>query len=256
MRPPSFDPKTLRTYLRRHRIADMPALKEAMGTSADLTVFRKLQSLGYLSSYTHRGRFYTLRELARFDDDGLWSHEEVWFSRHGTLVNTLTAWVTHSAQGWFADELADRLHVAVQDPLHDLVQQGRARRVEIGGRFLYTAADARSSKDQIRARRTAQAIPLVADATALAVSPDELKTAILLFYSLLDEQQRRLFAGLESIKLGRGGDTMLATFLNLDPHTVARGRHQLLDHDVASERIRRVGGGRLPVEKKQPTSSR
>jgi hypothetical protein len=65
MRPASFDPKTLRTYLRRHRIADLPALKEAMGTSADLTVFRKLQSLGYLSSYTHRGRFYTLREIAR-----------------------------------------------------------------------------------------------------------------------------------------------------------------------------------------------
>src|SRR2546428_4970536 len=105
-----------------------------------------------------------------------------------------------------------------------------------------------------RTRRTAHAVPLVADATALAVSPDDLKAAILLFYSLLDEQQRRLFAGLESIKLGRGGDTILATFLNLDPHTVARGRHQLLDHEVAPARTRREGGGRPPVEKKRPTS--
>ena len=254
MRPPSFDPQTVRTYLRRHRIADLPALKQALGTPADLTVVRKLQPLGYLTSYTHRGRFYTLREIARFDDDGLWSHEAVWFSRHGTLMRTLEAWITPAGQGWFADELADRLHVDVQDPLHDLVRQGRLRRVDLAGRFLYTAADARRSKDQIRARRTAHAVPLVADATALAVSPDELKAAILLFYGLLDEQQRRLFAGLESIKLGRGGDTILATFLNVDPHTVARGRQQLLDHDVAPERIRRVGGGRLPVEKKRPTS--
>jgi len=256
MRPPSFDPQTLRTYLRRHRIADLPALQESLGTSADLTVFRKLRPLGYLSSYTHRGRFYTLREIVRFDEDGLWSHDAVWFSRHGTLVNTLTAWIPRSSQGWFADELADRLHVDVQDPLHDLVRQGRVRRVEVGGRFLYTAADARAAKDQIRARRTAHAVPLVADAAALAVSPDDLKAAILVFYSLLDEQQRRLFAGLESIKLGRGGDTILATFLNLDPHTVARGRQQLLDHDVAPARTRRVGGGRPPVEKKRPTSSR
>ena len=87
------------------------------------------------------------------------------------------------------------------------------------------------------------------------MSPDELHAAILLFYSLLDEQQRRLVAGLESIKLGRGGDTILATFLHLDPHTVARGRQQLLDHDVVPERIRRMGGGRPPVEKKRPTSS-
>jgi len=64
-----------------------------------------------------------------------------------------------------------------------------------------------------------------------------------LFYSLLDEQQRRLFAGLESIKLGLGGDTILATFLNLDAHTVARGRQQLLDHDVARERSRFVLNG-------------
>jgi hypothetical protein len=255
MRPASFDAQRLRAYLHRHTIADLPALKHALGTSADLTVFRKLKSLGYVSSYTHRGRFYTLRMIARFDEDGLWSHEAVWFSRQGTLMATLAAWIPQSPQGWFADELADRLHVDVHDPLHDLVRQGRVRRAEIGGRFLYTAAEARRSKDQIRARRTAHAVPLVADASALQLSPDELKAAILLFYSLLDEQQRRLFAGLESIRLGVGGDTILATFLNVDAHTVARGRQQLLDHDVASGRVRRVGGGRPLAEKKRPTSS-
>lgn len=255
MRPTTFDPQSLRTYLQRHTIADLPALKHALGTSADLTVFRKLKPLGYVSSYTHRGRFYTLRTIARFDKAGLWSHEAVWFSRHGTLMATLAAWIPESPQGWFADELAERLHVDVHDPLHDLVRQGRVRRAEIAGRFLYTAAEARRSKDQVRARRTAHAVPLVADASALHVSPDELKAAILLFYSLLDEQQRRLFAGLESIKLGLGGDTILAAFLNLDAHTVARGRQQLLEDNVALGRVRRVGGGRPPVEKKRPTSS-
>jgi hypothetical protein len=168
---------------------------------------------------------------------------------------TLEAWIPRAPQGWFAEDLADRLHVDVYDPLHDLVRQGRVRRAEIAGRFLYTAAEVRRAKDQIRARRMAHAVPLVADAAALQVSPDELKAAILLFYSLLDEQQRRLFAGLESIKLGLGGDTILATFLHVDAHTVARGRQQLLDHDVAPGRVRREGGGRPPAEKKRPTSS-
>jgi hypothetical protein len=126
----------------------------------------------------------------------------------------------------------------------------------VTGRFLYTSSDSRQAKDQIRTRLTTQSVPLVADASALQVSPDELKAAILLFYSLLDEQQRRLFAGLESIKLGHGGDATLAQFLGLDPHTVARGRQQLLNQDVAPGRTRRAGGGRKPVEKKLPTSSR
>jgi hypothetical protein len=125
----------------------------------------------------------------------------------------------------------------------------------VAGRFLYTAADGRQSRDQLRSRQTAHSVPLLTDASALQVSPDELKAAILLFYSLLDEQQRRLFAGLESIKLGRGGDSVLAVFLGLDPHTVARGRQQLLDQNVSTGRTRRSGGGRKPVEKKPPTSS-
>jgi len=88
------------------------------------------------------------------------------------------------------------------------------------GRFLYTSADRRQARDQLRTRRTAQSVPLVADASAPQVSRDELKAAILLFYSLLDEQQRRLFAGLESMKLGHGGDSILAEFLGVDPHTM------------------------------------
>ena len=73
----------------------------------------------------------------------------------------------------------------------------------------------------------------------------------LLFYSLLDEQQRRLYAGLESLKRGRGGDRSLADFLELHPHTVARGRQQLLAQDVEVDRARRTGGGRKRVEKKR-----
>ena len=256
MRPLSFDPQALRKHLLRHKIATLPELKSALGTTADLTVFRKLKLLDYLSSYTHRGRYYALREAARFDAAGLWSHEAVWFSRYGTLVSTIESFVNESPRGWFADELADILHAEVQDPLHDLARAGRLRRSEVAGRFLYTSADGRQARDQLRTRQTAQSVPLVADASALQVSPDELKAAILLFYSLLDEQQRRLFAGLESMKLGHGGDSILAEFLGLDPHTVARGRQQLLEQKVSTGRTRRSGGGRKRVEKKPPTSSR
>jgi len=177
------------------------------------------------------------------------------FPVYGTLVSTIESVVNQSPNGWFADELADVLHAEAQDPLHDLVRAERLRRSEVAGRFLYTSADGRQARDQLRTRQTAQSVPLLTDASALQVSPDELKAAILLFYSLLDEQQRRLFAGLESIKLGHGGDSVLAEFLGLDPHTVARGRQQLLDQNVSTGRTRRSGGGRTPVEKKPPTSS-
>jgi hypothetical protein len=253
MRPTSFNPSVLRKHLRRHKIADVAELKSALGTDADLTVFRKLKQLGYLASYTHRGRFYTLTEIARFDDRGLWSHDAVWFSRRGTLLATVEAFVNHSSKGYYAHELAETLHAEVQEPLRHLAQQQRLARIEIHGQFLYTAVDSLQRRNQTLARRSAQAVPLAVHSAALQASPDELKAAIILFYGLLDEQQRRLFAGLESIRLGHGGDTLLGDFLGLDAHTVAHGRQQLLDQNVVSGRTRRAGGGRTAAEKKHPT---
>ena len=253
MRPASFDPAVLRRHLRQRKIADLPELKRVLGTDTDLTVFRKLKQLDYLASYTHRGRFYTLAEVARFDDHGLWSREAVWFSRYGTLLNTVEAFVNTSANGYHAPELADALHAEVQQPLRHLVQWQRLSRIEVDGQFLYTSVDSAERRKQTLARRSAQAVPVAVHAATLQLSPDELKAAILLFYSLLDEQQRRLFAGLESMRVGHGGDTLLGDFLGLDVHTVARGRQQLLNRNVVGGRTRRVGGGRIATEKKRQT---
>ena len=69
---------------------------------------------------------------------------------------------------------------------------------------------------------------------------------------MLNEKQRRLYAGLESIKYGRGGDQRLAALLQLNPQTVARGRKELLAQEADSERVRKSGGGRKRTEKKRP----
>ncbi len=253
MRPPSFLPGPLQDLLRRNRIASLPELKKALGTDVSVTVFRKLRSLDYLTSYTHCGRYYTLRQVVPFDDLGLWSHQGVCFSRHGTLLATAEAFVNRSLRGYFAEELAQTLHVEVQDTLHELVRRQTISRQLASGLYLYTASEPATRQRQLLTRRSAQAVPTVTDASRLEVSPDELKTAILLFYSLLDEKQRRLYAATESFKLGHGGDRQLADFLGMDPHTIARGRRELLDQEVELDRVRRAGGGRKAAEKKRPS---
>src|ERR1019366_8679513 len=66
MRPLSFRSDELRSLLLRNKIATLDELKQALGTSVNVTVFRKLKPLAYLTSYSHRGRYYTLRDVARF----------------------------------------------------------------------------------------------------------------------------------------------------------------------------------------------
>ena len=77
----------------------------------------------------------------------------------------------------------------------------------------------------------------------------ELHTQVNFFLSTLDEHQRRLYVGLESKKLGHGGDRRLATIADLSVDTISKGRGEL-QRAEASERIRAPGGGRLRAEKK------
>ncbi len=46
MRPERYDPEAVIALLRQRKIATMEDLKEALGTAADATVFRKLASCG------------------------------------------------------------------------------------------------------------------------------------------------------------------------------------------------------------------
>ena len=252
MRPTEFSSKSLARLLRKQKIASLPELMAALGTEARRTVFRKLSELPYRSSYSHRGRYYTLADVAQFDELGLWSFRDVCFSVYGTLLSTAVAMVESSEFGYFVDELDNMLRVGTKDALRKLVQGSLLTREKISGQFLYCAADLGRARRQLMARRALLCEPGASGPLPeAAIIPDELMAAIVLFFSLLDERQRRLYAGLESLKTGRGGDPRIAELLGLDVATVARGRRELLDRDVAIERVRRPGGGRTSLEKKR-----
>jgi len=74
----------------------------------------------------------------------------------------------------------------------------------------------------------------------------------------LDEQERRWVAGLESKKIGYGGDTTVARITGLHVDTIRRGREELDAGlmDRPTDRVRRPGAGRPPVKKKIRPSSR
>lgn len=77
-----------------------------------------------------------------------------------------------------------------------------------------------------------------------------------LFLSRLDEQQRRWYVAMEAQKLGHGGSKQLATITGINVNTIRKGRREMGNELVnrPDGRIRLEGGGRKPVEKKNPSS--
>ncbi len=256
MKNERYHANDLKSLILKSKMSTMVEMKAIIGTKVDATIFRKLRELHYLRSYSHRGKYYTVPEVTRFDAKGLWACRGVHFSKQGSLLNAIAYHVDRSVAGYFEYEIESLLHVTVRVAVLKLLKENRISRQKVSGRYLYCSARVRKRNRQSNDRKKYQ---IIEDSTLEPMSSEmmfqEGKTLVELFLSLLDEKQRRLFAGLESIKLGYGGDQKIAHLFGLDMHTVAKGRKELCRGEIETDRVRRIGGGRKFLEKKRRKSS-
>ena len=145
MRTLQFSSEDLRSFFFDHTIGTMEQLKDVLGTSVDMTIYRKLRQLSYLTSYSHHGKYYTLEELTDFDSFGLWQFDVAHFSKYGTLLKTAQMLIEQSDKGYSVSELRVRLGVDVKEALLQLYKEHRVNREEIAGRYVMAADGARSA---------------------------------------------------------------------------------------------------------------
>ncbi|MBU2647544.1 hypothetical protein KKI24_22745 [bacterium] len=251
MKTSKNDASALKKLLWEKKAATMSDLKSALDTDVNMTVFRKLKELSYITSCSHSGRYYTLSDIPDFDKDGLWQYNSIIFSIHGTLLNTVKAFIDGSQSGYTVGELKRILKVDVKEPLLTLFRKKQLYRKKVLDRYVYFAADPQIKKHQLLHRSEQQSETTVSVEYGIDQSlPDKIKKSIWLFFSTLNEKQRRWYAGLESLKMGYGGDKAMASLFGIDPHTVAKGRSELLSESIDMQRVRKKGAGRRPVEKK------
>ena len=75
-----------------------------------------------------------------------------------------------------------------------------------------------------------------------------------IFFSRLDEQQRRWYAALEVQRRGHGGATLVSQITGIHVDTIRRGRGEL-EQELEGrpvDRVRLPGGGRKPIEVRTP----
>lgn len=251
MRPEKYTTRSLYNYLKTNKIASMDELKRVLGTGINKTVFRKLKQISYRSSYSHKGKYYTTNDIADFNTLGLWSCNNIFFSKYGTLLNTVKNFIENSEAGYSVHELNKIMHVSTKEALLNTHKNGTLYRKKITGLYVYFSSKPMVRKRQIQIRETKHvtlsSINILNEHEKLS---DKIKAAIILFFSILNEKQRRLYAGLESLKLGHGGDQLISELFGIDAHTISKGRKELLSDDIDTRKIRTSGGGSKKIKKK------
>jgi hypothetical protein len=180
----------------------------------------------------------------------------VWFSRFGNLLQTAEAFVHGSDAGYSAAELKDILQVKTKHALTQLVREARLSRESFEAVYVYLSVQKDVARRQIKARK---AFLQQSPASLIVANPDlatdEAKALLVLFCSMLNEKQRRLYAGLESLKLGHGGDAHIASILGHGSAYRCK-RAQGIDGRGFNRhrRLRAPGAGRPSQEKKHRKS--
>ncbi len=192
MLAPDHSEKALRRFFLKQRIGQLKDLFRVLNTNSRMSVFRRLKTLGYLSSFTHAGRYYSLADVPQFDQWGLWFYRQVGFSRAGTLKSTIVELVNDSATGMTPKELREllklsaRLHSrnqmtcaelprkpsrhakifgnsssdsnTVYNTLRALVHSGQLSQQKVGGYSIYLGADTQRAAKQVAERRELAAV--------------------------------------------------------------------------------------------------
>jgi len=145
--------KGMQALVRRRRVVALEALCEVLGTRSRMTVFRRLKGVGYLSSFSDGGRYYTLAGVPAFDEFGLWFYQGIGFSRAGTLKDTVARQVDGAPDGRTHGELQHVLRVRVHNTLHELLREGRIGRERWRRVSLYVSASPKRAAEQVAGRQ-------------------------------------------------------------------------------------------------------
>jgi len=216
-------------------------LKNILQTTSRMTVFRKLKHLPYKTSYSHCGKYYTLDSIANYDNNGIWAYNQIYFSKFGTLKNTVLHHIDKSIIGFTCYELEEFLRIPVHNTVLDLWKNSKINREQIAKEYIYLSVEKGDTQFDLRKQYiTSENSMVPKEAT------DEY---LVLFMSLLNEKQQRLFAGYESMKLGYGGDEKISQKTGLNVKTVSRGRKEMLSKNIDIDRIRKKGAGRPSLKK-------
>ena len=128
------------TAFKRHKMLTMGELTAMLHCSV-ATVNRRLKEWGTLSSYNKNARYYTLPSISRFNKNGVWEHQGVFFSKHGTLKNTVIHLVRISSKGLSNLEMENILGVNPTSYLAQCEQLGGVRREKYKRHVVYFSSD-------------------------------------------------------------------------------------------------------------------
>ncbi len=114
-----------------------------------ISIRRFLKDIGYYSSFTHNSMWYTLHSIPTFNKRGLWFYQEIGFSKHGNLKQTIFNFVSKSPQVLTAKDLFEILLIPCHPVLNQMYNKNQIDRFNTQKGFVYLSIDNKKRQRQL-----------------------------------------------------------------------------------------------------------
>lgn len=139
----------------------------------------KLRQWEAYTSYNQNGRYYSLPQIPRFNDYGLWHYKNVAFSQHGNLKKTVIHLVNASSAGLSGKQVGEILGLSPQSFLHHFRNCPGIHREKHEGVFIYF-----SDIDQVYEKQLQERKSLASRSAIVTLSDPE---AVLILVAIIRE---------------------------------------------------------------------
>ena len=169
---PQIAPETIesvRASLKKKRVFDFPMLLFLLNCSVR-SGRSKLKQWQAHTSYNKSGQYYALPDVPQFNTNGLWWHKGAYFSKYGTLKDTVVHLVGSSSAGLTGEQIGKLVGLGPRSFLHHFRDIPGIQREKHLGVYVYFSDDVARYKQQ--AVRRLEEIALgesISDADAIVI---------------------------------------------------------------------------------------
>lgn len=151
MRPKTLQAAELIEIFMKHIVMSMDELIKHTNVSKN-TIHRRLNEIGYVTSYNHNGLYYTLLKLAKFDESGLWEYKGIRFFKDGGLQELIISQINSSRKGYTSEEINTQLGTRVSNQLRTLTRKKLIQRKKYSDFYIYYSINENIRKRQVNLR--------------------------------------------------------------------------------------------------------
>jgi hypothetical protein len=124
------------TIIRSKKIQTFEQILKQVNCS-EATLRRDIRRIKGITSFTHQGRFVTLKDIPKFDKNGIWFYRKAGFTKYKNSLELIVHLINNSKEGLNREQIQQILKIQIFQQIQTLLKRNELYRCKIGNKYIY-----------------------------------------------------------------------------------------------------------------------